>query len=100
MRIQWRNGFFGALFALAGFNSSAQTATPAAGVPLDLATRRAAIVNDRNLAMRVHGSKLGRVKPADFSAGLDMPVFELHLVDQPHHFLKIKRAPPSPNCKH
>lgn len=37
---------FGALFALAGVNASAQTATPAAGVPLDLATRRAAIVND------------------------------------------------------
>ena len=37
---------FGALFALAGVNASAQTATPAAGVPLDLAARRAAIVND------------------------------------------------------
>ena len=46
MRIQWRNGLSGALFAVAGLNASAQTATPAAGVPLDLATRRAAIVND------------------------------------------------------
>ena len=36
---------FAALFAFAGVNASAQTATPAAGVALDLAARRAAIVS-------------------------------------------------------
>lgn len=46
MRRQCARSFLGALCAVVGLGVSAQTATPAAGVPLDLATRRAAIVSD------------------------------------------------------
>jgi hypothetical protein len=46
MRCSWAQGIFGVLFAVVGLDAAAQTATPAAGVPLDLATRRAAIVSD------------------------------------------------------
>lgn len=37
---------FLAFFAAVGLDASAQTATPAPGIPLDLATRRAALVSD------------------------------------------------------
>jgi len=46
MRYQQASALLGALCAAIGLSASAQTARPAAGVPLDLAVRRAAVVSD------------------------------------------------------
>jgi hypothetical protein len=61
---------------------------------------RAIVVDDGNAAMWVHCPEFGRVEAAEPTAGFDVPMFNAQLADQPHDFLEVERAPPSPDCQH
>src|SRR4051812_9185176 len=65
-----------------------------------LPNNHAVVVDDRDLAVRVHGAKLRRVQPAELPARLDVPVHELQFADQPHDFLQIERALSTPDREH
>lgn len=40
--------------------------------------------------MRIHRQEIRRIEPAEVAAGVDMPVFQPELADQPHHLLDIE----------
>src|SRR4051812_30307631 len=65
-----------------------------------LPNNHAIVVDDRDLAVRVHGAKLRRVQAAELPACLDVPVHELQFADQPHDFLQIERALSTPDREH
>src|SRR5882762_7336257 len=58
------------------------------------------VVDDRDLAVRVHGAKFVRVETTEPSADFDVPVRQMQFADQPHDFLQIEGAPSSPDRKH
>jgi len=60
----------------------------------------AVIVDDRDATVRIHGPELGRIEPAELTAGCDVPMFKPQLAHQPHNLLQVEGTAPSPDRQH